>query len=59
MIPESQATIYWRKLSVARKFAKVNRVPKNEVRHIEDCKYTYSTKIRMLERLEKIYKITF
>lgn len=59
MIPESQSSVYWRKLSTAKKFAEVNRIPKKEVLHIEKSKYTYSTKILMLEHLEKIYKITF
>ena len=59
MIPESQSSIYWRKLSTAKKFAKVDRIPKKEVLHIEESKYTYSTKILMLKHLEKLYKITF
>ena len=59
MIPETQSSKYWRKLSSARKFAEANRIPKEEVLHIEKSKYMYSTKILMLEHLEKLYKITF
>lgn len=58
MVVESLSSKYWNKISKAKKLVAAKRIPEEKILPIINSKYTYSTKLMMLERIEKEYKIT-
>lgn len=55
---ESLSSKYWNKLAKAKKFVAAHRIPGEALYPIMNSKYTYPTKIEMLDRLSREYKIT-